>query len=140
MLWHIGLDQPPARDFGLATGAARYLLQQLIGAFPSPRVAMGQPQIAIHHADQSEAGKMMPLGDQLRADNDINFAIALILSSSCRISSMSVMRSLDRIAVRASGKRSPTSSATRSTPGPQATRRILFIYIRGQTAQYWRLL
>jgi hypothetical protein len=63
----------------------------------------------------------VPLGDELRADDDIDLALLdrLQLQPS-RFTPPSM--SDDSTMVRASGNASTTSSAIRSMPGPQATR------------------
>ena len=96
--------------------------------------ARGSPcdeaEIGVHHADQRQAGKIVALGDELRADDDVHLAARdrLELRRGCRC--MPPSMSLDRTSVRAVGKRSSTSSCSRSTPGPQATRRLLRAAIR----------
>ena len=59
----------------LAAGAADHLMQQLERALGGARIAVGKPEIGIDDADQIELGKMMPLGDELRADDDVEAAL-----------------------------------------------------------------
>ncbi len=54
--------------------AARDLIEQLERAFGRARIAIGKPQIGIHHAHQCHVGKIVSFGDKLRADDDIRFA------------------------------------------------------------------
>ncbi len=58
----------------LAPGAADDLMQQLERALGCARIAVGQAEIGIDHADQVELGKMMAFGDELRADDDVEAA------------------------------------------------------------------
>jgi hypothetical protein len=46
-------------------------MQELKRAFGGARVAVGKAEIGIDDADEIELGEMMPLGDQLRADDDV---------------------------------------------------------------------
>jgi len=55
----------------LASGAADDLVQQLEGAFRSARIAVSQAQIGVDNAHQIELREMMPFGDKLRADDEI---------------------------------------------------------------------
>ena len=74
MLGHIGLDQP-APGNGLAAGAARHLTEQLEGALGRARIGLREAEIAVDHADQSKTRKVMALGDELGADDDIDLAL-----------------------------------------------------------------
>ena len=74
MLGHIGLDQAAARN-RLAAGAPRHLIEQLEGALGGARVGLREAEIAVDHADQRQPRKMMALGDELRADDDIDLAV-----------------------------------------------------------------
>ena len=67
----VGLDQYPARAFGPA-GPAGDLAEQLIGAFAGPQVAAAEPQVGVDHADAGQGREMMPLGDHLGADQQVD--------------------------------------------------------------------
>ena len=58
----------------LAPGTADDLMQQLKGALGGARIAVGKAEIGVHHPHQIEPGKMMSLGDQLGADDDVEAA------------------------------------------------------------------
>ena len=74
MLWHIGLDQAAAGN-DLAAGAPRHLIEKLKRAFGGARVGMGKAEIGIDHADKCQAREVMALGHELRADDDVDFAV-----------------------------------------------------------------
>ena len=59
----------------LAAGAADHLMQQLERALGRARIAIAEAEIGIDDADQIELGEMMALGDQLRADDDVEAAL-----------------------------------------------------------------
>ena len=59
----------------LAAGAADHLMQQLERALGGARIAVGKAEIGIDDADQIELGKMVALGDKLRADDDVEAAL-----------------------------------------------------------------
>ena len=59
----------------LAAGAADHLMQQLERALGRARIAVGKTQIGVDDADEIELGKMMTLGDELRADDDVEAAL-----------------------------------------------------------------
>ena len=50
-------------------------LQQLEGALGRARIAIGKAEIGVDDADQRHVGKIVPLGDQLRADDDVGLAL-----------------------------------------------------------------
>ena len=56
-------------------GAADHLMQQLERALGGARVARAEAEVGIDHADQIELGKLVPLGDELRADDDVDAAL-----------------------------------------------------------------
>ncbi len=64
---------------GLAPGTADHLVQQLEGALRSARIAVGQAEIGIYHADQIELGKVMSFRHQLRADDDVEAAFGYVI-------------------------------------------------------------
>ena len=51
-------------------------MQQLEGALGGARVAVAEAEIGVDNADQIELGKMVALGDELRADDDVEAALA----------------------------------------------------------------
>src|SRR5579871_6419637 len=74
MLRVIGLQQPfPRRR--LPPGSANHLMQQLKCPFGAARVALAQSEVGIDHTDEREPRKMVPFGDELRADHDIGLAL-----------------------------------------------------------------
>jgi hypothetical protein len=70
----IGLQQADALLAG-AAGAAGDLAEQLEGALGRARIAVGQAEIGIDHADQRHVRKIVALGDELRAYDDIGLAL-----------------------------------------------------------------
>jgi hypothetical protein len=50
-------------------------MQQLHGALSRTQITAGKAQISIHHANQRQIWKMPALGDDLRADDQINLAL-----------------------------------------------------------------
>src|SRR5437763_1559506 len=71
MLGLMGLQIADAAAF-LATRTADHLVQELERALGRARIAVAQPEISVNDADQIELGKMVTLGDQLRADHDVD--------------------------------------------------------------------
>ena len=69
-----GLQQAEALLAG-APGPAGHLAEQLEGALGGARIAIGEAEIGIDDADQRHVGKIVPLGDQLRADDDVGLAL-----------------------------------------------------------------
>ena len=61
---------------GGAAGAARHLMQQLVGALGRAQVAALETEIGIHHADQGQHREMMALGDDLGADQQVDLMLA----------------------------------------------------------------
>ena len=59
----------------LAPGAADHLVEQLPGALGGARITVGQAEIRIDHADQVEPREIVALGDELRADDDVDAAL-----------------------------------------------------------------
>ncbi len=59
----------------LAAGAADHLMQKLEGALGGARIAVGKAEIGVDDADQIELRKMVALGDELRADHDVEAAL-----------------------------------------------------------------
>ena len=66
--------QIAAPDAGIAAGAADHLMQELEGALGGARIAVAQAEIGVDDADQIEHREVMALGDELRADDDVEFA------------------------------------------------------------------
>ena len=116
----VGLDQDAARLVA-AAGAAGDLRDLLEAALGGAQVAAGKAEVGIDHADQGEVGEMIALGDELGADDDVDLARLHRADELGRLGGDQIVSEVT-IAVRASGKSAATSSAIRSTPGPQATR------------------
>jgi len=64
-------------------GAARHLMEKLHGALRRAQITAGKAEISIHDANQREVGKMPALGDDLRADDQINLALFNRLRRCC---------------------------------------------------------
>jgi hypothetical protein len=60
-------EAPPC----FAARTARDLMQKLKGALRRARIAVGETEIGIDNADEIELWKMMALGHELRANDDI---------------------------------------------------------------------
>ena len=60
------------------------LVEHLPGPFRRPQVAPGEAQIRVDHPDQSEPGKMVPLGEYLRADQQVHRPVPDIAHQRCR--------------------------------------------------------
>ena len=73
MLGLMRLQERSAMSFG-PPGAARHLMQELERALGGARIAVAQAQVGVDHADQIEAREMVALGDELRADDDVEAA------------------------------------------------------------------
>ena len=56
-------------------GAARHLVQELIGALGRAQVAALEAEIGIDHADQGQHGEMVALGDDLGADQQVDLML-----------------------------------------------------------------
>src|SRR5690606_34451708 len=72
MLGHERLQENTPRPFCPAR-PSRHLLKKLVGPLARTQIAIFEPEIGIHHANQREPGKMMPLRHDLRADDNIDF-------------------------------------------------------------------
>jgi len=70
----VGLQQSDALP-PCAAGPAGHLAEQLEGPFGGARIAIGEPEIGIDHADQRHVRKIVTLGDELRADDDVRLAL-----------------------------------------------------------------
>ena len=69
VLGHMGLDEAaPALDF--AARPARHLVEKLERALGRARIALGEAEVAVHHAHQGQIGEVMALGHDLGADDD----------------------------------------------------------------------
>ena len=60
---------------GLAAGAAGHLMQQLERPLAGARIAVAETEVGIDDANQIEPREMMSLGDELRADDDVEPAL-----------------------------------------------------------------
>ena len=82
MLGQVRLHQSLA-DKVRAAGAASDLVQQLECALASPRIsAVSKAEIAIDNADKGEVWKVVTLGDDLRANDDVDLAALRFCGSS----------------------------------------------------------
>ena len=61
-----GLDSPP--------GTPRHLRQQLKRPLRRAEIGETQPDVGRHDPDERHAGKIVPLGDHLRTDEDVDSA------------------------------------------------------------------
>ena len=66
-----GLDQHPAAAAG-ATGATGDLGQQRKAAFGGAKIGQIEDAVGAEHPDQTDAGKIMPLGDHLGTNQNID--------------------------------------------------------------------
>ncbi len=73
-----GLQQRHARPLG-PPGPARHLAHQLERTFRRAQVRPLQAQIRINHPHQRQQRKIVPLGHQLRADDDVGPALGNLL-------------------------------------------------------------
>ena len=73
MIRCVGLQQCAAGAAG-ASGAAGHLAEELEGAFSGAEIAVGEAEVGIDHADQLEQREIVALGDELRADDDVDLA------------------------------------------------------------------
>ena len=117
MLGLVRLQEADAAAF-LAAGAADHLMQQLERALGGARIAVGEPEIGIDDADEVELREMVPLGDELRADDDVEAALRDVVEL--------LAHALDRFrrdrwrarGCARPGNSSAASCSSRSTPGP----------------------
>ena len=70
----VGLQQADALPAG-APCPPGHLAQQLERALGGARIAIGEAEIGIDHADQRHVGEMVALGDKLGADDDVGLAL-----------------------------------------------------------------
>ena len=116
-----GLQKRAAELFAAARAAGR-LAQELERALGGARIGIGEPDVGVDHANESEQREVVALGDELGADDEVVGAArrrprAERAGSRSRRENRTTGR-----AVRMSGKSAAASSARRSTPGPQAVR------------------
>ena len=100
-----------------AAGAARHLRHQVKRPFGGAEVGQVQGRVGIDHADQRHVGKVEPLGDHLRAQQDVHLARAkrgqrLLVAAAACIVSVSIRRQ------GTSGNRAWTSASSRCVPSP----------------------
>ena len=74
MVGLIGLQERRAALFG-APGAARHLPDQLERPLRRPQVRALQPKVGVNHPNQRQQGKVVPLGHDLGADDDVGGAL-----------------------------------------------------------------
>ena len=121
MIWLPGLQQRPAQPFAAPRPPGR-LAQKLERALGRARIGVGEPDIGVDHADESQKREVVALGDQLGADDEVVVRRAPPRRAGSAGSRSRQGKSDDKTSVRMSGKRTAASSARRSTPGPQAVR------------------
>lgn len=68
-----------------AAGATTYLLQKLEAAFSRPHITSFKTEISINDDDKSQIRKVMSLGNQLGADDEIVFAVGHIIERALRL-------------------------------------------------------
>ena len=100
-----------------ATGPARDLHQQLKRPLGGAKVGQVQGRVGVDHADQRDVGKIEPLGDHLRAQQDADLALAKSgqrpLVAPGRLHGVGVHPQAAM-----SGKRARTSASSRCVPRP----------------------
>ena len=65
-----GLQEGPADPLG-AAGPPRRLAQKLKRALGGSRIGIGKADVGIDHAHEGQQRKIMPLGDELGADDEV---------------------------------------------------------------------
>ncbi len=58
-----------------AAGAPDHLVQELEGALGGARIAVGKAEVGVDDADEVEFRKMVSLGHELRADDDVETSV-----------------------------------------------------------------
>ena len=92
----VGLDQH-APGLVAAPGAPGDLLDLLEAALGGAQVAALQPEVGVDHPDQRQIGEVIALGDQLRADDDVDLArLHRATNSAARAGDQMVSRGDDR--------------------------------------------
>lgn len=74
MIGQVGLDEATATDL-LAAGAAGDLVEELEGAFAGTRISLAETEVTIDDADSCKVWEVVTFGDELRADDDVGFAL-----------------------------------------------------------------
>ena len=114
------LDDRLARELA-AAGAAGDLRQQLERPLGRAEVGQAEPDVGRDHADQRHAREVVPLGDHLRADQDVDLA-----GGEPRQQRGDRAAPPDRVAIDARdarvGKQRAISASTRSVPKPICSR------------------
>ena len=114
---------------GSRAGAPRapgHLGEELEGALCGARVGLRRARDRRRpRRPASRPGKVVALGDELGADDDIDLALLDLAQGLAQIADARRACRSTAARVRASGKRSATSSAMRSTPGPHGDERML---------------
>src|SRR4051812_43301283 len=77
MMRMIRLNQDATRQVA-ATGAAGHLRNQLEGPLSGAKIRQRQARVNRNDSDQSDIGKIMALGQHLRADEQINLTLPKI--------------------------------------------------------------
>ena len=111
-----GLHQHPAA-LRPAAGPARHLRDQLERPFGGAEIGQVQGRVGIDHPDQRDVGKIQPLGDHLRAQQDADLARA-----KRRQRPLVAAVGLHRVGVHPQastlGNRARTSASSRCVPRP----------------------
>ena len=89
-----------------ASRASGRLTKKLERALGRARIGVGETDVGVDHADKGQKRKVMPLGDQLRADDEVEGAARRRIELTAQ-SSIPPGVSDDRTNVRMSGKRIP---------------------------------
>ena len=74
MFWLVGLQVPEAPP-RLAPCPSNHLVQQLKSTLRRTRIAVTKAEIRVDDTDQVELGKMVPFGDKLRTDDEIEASL-----------------------------------------------------------------
>ena len=73
MVWLIGLQQTSA-FLSCTPCPTSHLTEQLKRALCRAWIAIGEPEVGVDDAHKCHVRKVVPLGDQLRADDDVRLA------------------------------------------------------------------
>ena len=113
-----GAPRPSPRPARPATCCSSWKVRSAARGSP-----VREADIGVEHADEREAREMVALGDELRADDDVELRRPRRASSSRR-RSIDATRSLDRTMLRARGNSVATSSAQPFDAGPAGDERV----------------
>ena len=124
MLGLPGLQQRAARALA-PSGPAGRLAQELEGALGGARIGVGEADVGVDHADEGEQREVVALGDELRADDKVEFALSRRRRAA---GAESRFRPESRTTARASARRErgappPRPAARRRARRPRGCRR-----------------